>query len=60
MLEAVEEKGLEIIPERFSKVYFHWVNNLRDWCISRQIWYGHRIPVWYDENGEIKEIGFNE
>lgn len=60
MLEAVEEKGLEIIPERFSKVYFHWVNNLRDWCISRQIWYGHRVPVWYDENGEIKEIGFNE
>ncbi len=60
MLEAVEEKGLEIIPERFSKVYFHWVNNLRDWCISRQIWYGHRVPVWYNEVGEIKAIGFNE
>ena len=40
---------IEIIPERFDKTYFHWINNLRDWCISRQIWYGHRIPVWYKE-----------
>lgn len=38
---------IEILPNRFSKVYFHWIDNLRDWCISRQIWYGHRIPVWY-------------
>ncbi len=60
MLSAIEEKGLEIIPERFQKVYFHWINNLRDWCISRQIWYGHRIPVWYNESGEIKTIGFSE
>lgn len=60
MLEAVKDKGLEIIPERFEKVYFHWVNNLRDWCISRQIWYGHRIPVWYNEVGEIKAVGFNQ
>lgn len=60
MLEAVENKGLEIIPDRFEKVYFHWVNNLRDWCISRQIWYGHRVPVWYNEEGEIKAVGSNE
>ena len=60
MIEAVQEKGLNIIPEKFEKVYFHWVNNLRDWCISRQIWYGHRIPVWYDENGKIKAVGFND
>ncbi len=58
MLEAVEEKGLEIIPERFEKVYFHWINNLRDWCISRQIWYGHRVPVWYDNENKIISVGF--
>jgi valyl-tRNA synthetase len=47
MLDAVRNKGITIIPERFEKIYFHWIENLRDWCISRQIWYGHRIPVWY-------------
>jgi valyl-tRNA synthetase len=52
MKEAVEmgingSKPIEIIPDRFEKVYFNWIENLRDWCISRQIWYGHRIPVWY-------------
>lgn len=47
MREAVESKKTIILPERFEKVYFHWIENLRDWCISRQIWYGHRIPVWY-------------
>lgn len=47
MIQAVESKETSIIPDRFEKVYFHWIENLRDWCISRQIWYGHRIPVWY-------------
>ncbi len=47
MLEVVESKKITIIPDRFEKTYIHWINNLRDWCISRQIWYGHRIPVWY-------------
>ena len=50
MQDAVRqgEKGeIDILPERFKKVYFHWIDNLRDWCISRQLWYGHRIPVWY-------------
>ncbi|MBP9782362.1 MAG: valine--tRNA ligase [Candidatus Pacebacteria bacterium] len=47
MREAVESKATAIIPDRFEKIYFHWIENLRDWCISRQIWYGHRIPVWY-------------
>lgn len=47
MLEAVREKEINIIPDRFERVYYNWIDNLRDWCISRQIWYGHRIPVWY-------------
>jgi len=47
MLEPVQEGKIKILPEHFEKVYFNWVENLRDWCISRQIWYGHRIPVWY-------------
>ena len=53
MIEAVSKEGtvgdekINIIPDRFEKVYFNWINNLRDWCISRQIWYGHQIPVWY-------------
>ena len=47
MRKAVESKETSILPDRFEKVYYHWIENLRDWCISRQIWYGHRIPVWY-------------
>lgn len=49
-LEVVRSKEIEIIPERFEKNYFHWMENLRDWCISRQIWFGHQIPVWYKKN----------
>ena len=47
MLEAVESKNISILPDRYENVYYNWIRNLRDWCISRQIWYGHRIPVWY-------------
>ncbi len=47
MHSAVAEGGVAIFPERFVKTYNNWINNLRPWCISRQIWYGHRIPVWY-------------
>lgn len=47
MRQAVISKHVAIVPDRFEKTYFHWIDNLRDWCISRQIWYGHRIPVWY-------------
>lgn len=52
MQTAVEAGGTSIFPDRFEKTYYHWIKNLRDWCISRQIWYGHRVPVWY-KNGEI-------
>ena len=47
MKEAISSGKTSIIPDRFEKVYFNWIENLRDWCISRQIWYGHRVPVWY-------------
>ncbi len=45
--EVVHSGQIEIIPKRFHKIYFHWLDNLRDWCISRQIWFGHQVPVWY-------------
>ncbi len=47
MQNAVRGGKVQILPERFNKTYFHWIDNLRDWCISRQIWFGHQIPVWY-------------
>jgi valyl-tRNA synthetase len=47
MRNAVAKNDTDILPKRFEKIYYHWIDNLRDWCISRQIWYGHRIPVWY-------------
>lgn len=47
MRHVIEQKQIAIIPEHFSKTYFNWIDNLRDWCISRQLWFGHRIPVWY-------------
>ncbi len=46
-LDAVREGQIKIIPEHFEKVYFNWLENIKDWCISRQLWWGHRIPVWY-------------
>ena len=53
-LAAVRDGRIRIIPERFTKVYYNWLENIRDWCISRQLWWGHRIPVWYcDDCGEM-------
>jgi valyl-tRNA synthetase len=46
-LVAVRDGRIKIVPERFEKVYFNWLENIKDWCISRQLWWGHRIPVWY-------------
>ena len=56
MREAVESKGAQILPERFEKIYYHWIDNLRDWCISRQIWFGHRIPAWFKKDGQSDEV----
>ncbi len=53
-LEAVRSGEIKFIPERFEKTYFHWMENIKDWCISRQLWWGHRIPAWYcPECGEV-------
>lgn len=54
-IEAVKSERIHFIPPRWAKVYLNWMENIRDWCISRQIWWGHRIPVWYCQNckGEI-------
>jgi valyl-tRNA synthetase len=50
---AVEEGRTRFIPENWSKTYFEWMRNIKDWCVSRQIWWGHRIPAWYDPNGAV-------
>jgi valyl-tRNA synthetase len=57
MKSVVESGEIEITPDRFKKIYFNWIENLHDWCISRQIWFGHRIPVWY--KGEEVYVGID-
>jgi len=50
MRTVIESGQIEMLPDHMKKTYFHWIDNLHDWCISRQIWYGHRIPIWYRDN----------
>lgn len=49
-IRAVEKGDIQFVPKNWDKTYFQWMNNIEDWCISRQLWWGHRVPVWYDEN----------
>jgi valyl-tRNA synthetase len=58
--DAVRNGSVKIEPEELAPRYFDWVDNMHDWCISRQLWWGHRIPVWYGPNGEVKVIGPDE
>ena len=52
-IEAVKDGRIRFVPENWSKTYFDWMYNIQDWCISRQLWWGHRIPAWYDDDGNI-------
>jgi len=58
--DAVRSGEVKIEPEALSPRYFEWVDNMHDWCISRQLWWGHRIPVWYGPDGEVKVVGPDE
>jgi valyl-tRNA synthetase len=52
-IEAVESGEIQFVPDNWKNTYYEWMNNIQDWCISRQIWWGHRIPAWYDEEGSV-------
>jgi valyl-tRNA synthetase len=58
-IEAVENGSIRFIPDNWNKTYFDWMHRIEDWCISRQLWWGHRIPAWYTPDGEI-HVGFDE
>ena len=58
-IKAVKNGDIRFIPENWSKTYFQWMENIDDWCISRQLWWGHRIPAWYDSKGQIY-VGYSE
>lgn len=58
-IEAVQDGRIKFVPEQYSNMYMAWMNNIQDWCISRQLWWGHRIPAWYDAEGNVY-VGRNE
>jgi valyl-tRNA synthetase len=58
-IEAVENGEIKFVPQQYENMYFSWMRDINDWCISRQLWWGHRIPAWYDENGKVY-VGRNE
>ncbi|CEK11350.1 valine--tRNA ligase [Legionella hackeliae] len=58
-IEAVKKGDIRFVPENWTKTYFQWMENIEDWCISRQLWWGHRIPAWYDSHGHVY-VGYSE
>ncbi|HAI68994.1 MAG TPA: valine--tRNA ligase [Gammaproteobacteria bacterium] len=58
-IQVVEDGRIKFIPDNWKKTYFEWMRNIQDWCISRQIWWGHAIPAWYDESGQVY-VGYSE
>lgn len=58
-VEAVEQGDIQFVPKQYENMYFSWMRDIQDWCISRQLWWGHRIPAWYDVNGKVY-VGRNE
>ena len=58
-IEAVETGAIEFVPKQWENTYFAWMRDIQDWCISRQLWWGHRIPAWYDEEDNVY-VGNNE
>ena len=58
-IKAVEDGSIKFVPKNWEKTYFEWMRNIEDWCISRQLWWGHRIPAWYDDDGNIF-VGYSE
>jgi valyl-tRNA synthetase len=52
-LEVVKRDGVKFVPEHWTATYNHWLENIQDWCISRQLWWGHQIPAWYDQEGQV-------
>ncbi len=58
-IQVVEDGRIKFIPDNWKKTYFEWMRNIQDWCISRQIWWGHRIPAWYDNDGQVY-VGYSE
>lgn len=58
-IEAVKQGQIKFVPDLWNKTYFQWMENIEDWCISRQLWWGHRIPAWYDDQGRVY-VGYSE
>jgi valyl-tRNA synthetase len=58
-IEAVEDGRIQFVPKQYENMYFAWMRDIQDWCISRQLWWGHRVPAWYDNNGNVY-VGRNE
>ena len=59
-IEAVRDGSINFVPQRFERTYMHWMENLRDWCISRQIWWGHRIPIWYCDGCDAITVAIDD